>query len=154
MKFLLDSNICIYIMNNRPPEVIHKFKSLEVGEVGISSISVSELHYGACKSRRSKQSLNRLEEFLSPFEILPYDENASIYYGKIRAQLEQQGKVIGPLDLLIAAHALSEESTLITNNEKEFKRVKSLKTENWVYERDSISPTYPPTASSTPRCPS
>ena len=132
MNFLIDTNICIYIMNNRPQEVIQKFKSVDVGQIGISSITVSELHYGVCKSRRRKQSLKRLEEFLIPFKILPYDENASKYYGEIRSQLEKQGNVIGPLDLLIAAHALSKELILVTNNEKEFKRIKSLKVENWV----------------------
>ena len=132
MKFLIDTNICIYIMNNRPPEVIQRFKNIEIGLIGISSISVSELHYGVNKSRCIKHNLKRLEEFLNPFEILPYDENASRYYGKIRSQLENQGNVIGPLDMLIAAHALSEDLILITNNEKEFKRIQAVKVENWV----------------------
>ena len=132
MNFLIDTNICIYIMNNNPPEVIQKFKSMDLGQVGISSITVSELHYGVSKSRHLKQNMKRLEEFLIPFEIFPYDENASRYYGKIRYQLEKQGNVIGPLDLLIAAHALSKDLILITNNEKEFTRIKSLKIENWV----------------------
>ncbi len=132
MNFLIDTDICIYIMNNRPQGVIQKFKSIDLGNIGISSITVSELHYGVCKSKHQKQNLQRLEEFLFPFEILPYDENASKYYGKIRTQLEKKGNVIGPLDLLIAAHALSNNLILITNNEKEFKRIKSLKVENWV----------------------
>ena len=134
MKFLIDTNICIYIINNRPPEVIRKFKSVAVGDIGISSISVSELYYGVSKSRHIKENLKRLEEFLCPFEIIPYDENASKFYGEVRSQLENQGNVIGPLDLLIAAHALSNHLILITNNEKEFKRIKSLKVENWVAE--------------------
>ncbi len=132
MKFLIDTNICIYIMNDHPPEVIQKFKKIGVGDVCISSVTVSELHYGACKSKQIKKNMKRLEEFLSPFEIISYDESASECYGKIRSRLEKQGNVIGPLDMLIAAHALSENLTLITNNEKEFKRVKSLKVENWV----------------------
>ncbi len=131
MKFLIDTNICIYIMNNRPPEVLQKFKSIGVGKVGISSITVSELHYGACKSSHIKKNIKRLDEFLSPFEILSYDENASRYYGKIRSQLEKQGNIIGPLDMLIAAHALSNNLILITNNVKEFMRIKSLQVENW-----------------------
>lgn len=134
MKFLIDTNICIYIINNRPPEVIRKFKSVAIGDIGVSSISVSELYYGVSKSKRIKENLKRLEEFLCPFEIIPYDENASKFYGEIRSQLEKQGNVIGPLDLLIAAHALSNRLILITNNEKEFKRIKSLKVENWVAE--------------------
>jgi tRNA(fMet)-specific endonuclease VapC len=132
MNFLIDTNICIYIMNNRPPEVVQKFKNTEVGFIGLSSITVSELHYGASKSKRQKQSLKRLDEFLTPFDIMPYDENAAKYYETIRSQLEQQGDVIGPLDLLIAAHALSRDLVLVTNNEKEFRRIKSLKVENWV----------------------
>ena len=132
MNFLIDTNICIYIMNKRPPEVIHRFKNMEVGQIGISTITVSELNYGASKSNLRKQNFKRLEEFLAPFEIIPYSQSASKYYGEIRSRLENQGNVIGPLDLLIAAHALSENLTLVTNNEKEFKRIKSLKVENWV----------------------
>ena len=132
MKYLIDTNICIYIMNNHPPEVLEKFKHIGVGEVGISSISVSELHYGACKSKKIEQNIKRLEEFLFPFDILTYDENASREYGKVRSQLEKKGQIIGPLDMLIAAHAISRELTIITNNTKEFRRIRSLKVENWV----------------------
>ncbi|MBW1704105.1 MAG: type II toxin-antitoxin system VapC family toxin [Deltaproteobacteria bacterium] len=132
MNFLIDTNICIYIINKKPPEVIHRFKNIEVGQIGISTITVSELNYGASKSNLQKQNFKRLEEFLAPFEIIPYSQSAAKYYGEIRSQLENQGNVIGPLDLLIAAHALSEKLTLITNNEKEFKRIKTLKVENWV----------------------
>ena len=132
MNFLIDTNICIYIMNKRPPEVIHRFKNIEVGQIGISTITVSELNYGASKSNLRKQNFKRLEEFLAPFEIIPYSQSASKYYGEIRSRLENQGNVIGPLDLLIAANALSKNLTLVTNNEKEFKRIKSLKVENWV----------------------
>ncbi len=130
--FLIDTNICIYIMNDHPPEVIQKFRDIGVGNICISSITVSELQYGAYKSKQIKKNINRLDEFLSPFEILAYNESASNFYGKIRSQLEKTGNVIGPLDMLIAAHALSEKLTLITNNVKEFKRVKSLKIQNWV----------------------
>lgn len=119
-------------MNNRPPEVIRKFKAKDAGQIGISSITVSELSYGVSKSNYQNKNLKRLKEFLTPFEILPYDENASNSYGKIRSQLEKTGDIIRPLDLLIAAHALSLNAILITNNEKEFNRVKSLKIENWV----------------------
>ena len=137
MKFLIDTNICIYIMNNHPPEVLPKFKSIGIGKVGISSITVSELHYGACKSNHIKKNIKRLDEFLSPFEILSYDENASKYYGKIRSQLKKQGNIIGPLDMLIAAHALSNNLILITNNVKEFIRIKFLRVENWVEKQDT-----------------
>jgi len=134
MKFLIDTNICIYIMNNHPPEVFQKFKNIQVGDIGISSITVSELHYGVSKSKRIEKNMKRLEEFLVPFEVLPYDENSSKNYGWIRSHLEKQGNFIGPLDLLIAAHALSNGLILITNNEKEFKRIKSLKIENWAVQ--------------------
>jgi tRNA(fMet)-specific endonuclease VapC len=132
MNFLIDTNICIYIMNKRPPEVILKFKNKEVGQIAISSITVSELQYGVSKSKYREQNLKRLEEFLTPFQILPYDEHASKFYGEIRSQLENKGTIIGPLDLLIAAHALSQNLVLVTNNEKEFKRIPYLKVENWV----------------------
>ena len=131
MMFLIDTNICIYIMNDHPPQVIQKFRKIGVGNICISSITVSELQYGAYKSKQIKKNIKRLDEFLSPFEIISYDESASIHYGKIRSYLEKKGTIIGPLDMLIAAHALSEKLTVITNNEKEFKRVKGLKVENW-----------------------
>ncbi len=132
MNYLIDTNICIYIMNNHPPKVIEKFKKVVVGEVGISSITVSELYYGVYKSSQIDKNSQRAGEFLQPFSILPYDENASRSYGIIRNELEKKGKVIGPLDMLIAAHALSNNLILITNNVKEFKRIKSLRVENWV----------------------
>jgi len=119
-------------MNKRPPEVIQKFKDKEVGQIGISSITVSELQYGVSKNKFQERNLRRMEEFLTPFQILSYDESASKFYGKIRSQLESQGSIIGPLDLLIAAHALSQNLVLVTNNEKEFNRIPSLKVENWV----------------------
>ena len=132
MKYLIDTNICIYIMNKMPPEVIQKFKNQDVGQISISSITVSELQYGVFKSRFQKENLTRLEEFLTPFQVLSYDEDASRYYGEIRSKLEAEGTIIGPLDLLIAAHALSQKLILVTNNQKEFQRIPSLKVENWV----------------------
>ncbi len=132
IKYLIDTNICIYIMNKRPIGIIHKFKLFEVGEIGVSTITVSELQYGVSKSKNRRLNKQRIEEFLFPLEILPYDEIAASIYGDIRLQLEKRGEPIGPLDLLIAAHALSRNLVLISNNEKEFKRVKNLKVENWV----------------------
>ena len=131
IKYLIDTNICIYIMNKRPTGIIHKFKLFDVGEIGVSTITVSELQYGVSKSKNRRLNKQRIEEFLSPLEILPYDEIAASIYGDIRLQLEKRGEPIGPLDLLIAAHALSRNLVLISNNEKEFKRVKKLKVENW-----------------------
>lgn len=131
MNYLIDTNICIYVMNQRPPEIIQKFKNTKIGQIAISTITVSELSYGVAKSKYQKQNAKRLEEFLAPFEILPYDEEASKHYGIIRSQLENRGNVIGPLDMLIAAHALSKDLVLVTNNEKEFNRIEALKIENW-----------------------
>ena len=132
IKYLIDTNICIYIMNKRPIGIIHKFKQFDVGEIGVSTITVSELQYGVSKSKHRRLNKQRIEEFLFPLEILPYDEIAATIYGDIRVQSEKRGEPIGPLDLLIAAHALSRNLVLISNNEKEFKRVKNLKVENWV----------------------
>jgi tRNA(fMet)-specific endonuclease VapC len=132
IKYLLDTNICIYIMNQRPLEIIHKFKQFNVGDIGISTITVSELQYGAVKSKNPKLNLQRVEEFLAPLELLPYDHNAANFYGEIRYNLEKKGQVIGPLDMLIAAHALSNDIILVTNNEKEFQRVNHLRIENWI----------------------
>ena len=119
-------------MNEHPIGIIQKFKQFDIGEIGVSTITVSELQYGVCKSKKRRLNKQRVEEFLYPLEILPYDEIAADIYGEIRLQLEKRGKSIGPLDLLIAAHALSRNLILVTNYEKEFKRIKSLKVANWV----------------------
>ena len=132
IKYLIDTDICIYILNNRPIGVIQKFKQFDVGEIAVSTITVSELQYGVAKSKNRKLNKQRVEEFLAPIEILPYDEIAASIYGEIRLQLEKNGEPIGPLDLLIAAQALGGNFVLITNNEKEFKRVNNLEVENWV----------------------
>jgi tRNA(fMet)-specific endonuclease VapC len=118
-------------MNNRPTDVIQKFKQFSPGEIGISTISVSELQYGVAKSTHRNENQLRLDEFLAPLEILTYDEIAARTYGDIRFQLEKYGKPIGPLDLLIAAHALSRNLIIVTNNVIEFGRIKKLKVENW-----------------------
>ena len=132
MKHMLDTNICIYIMNRRPLEVIRRFKQFDVGDIGISSITVSELYYGVNKSQNPEKNLQRLTDFLMPFDVIPYDEDAANVYGRIRVQLQRQGQLIGPMDLLIAAHALSRDLILVTNNDREFRRVAGLTVENWV----------------------
>jgi tRNA(fMet)-specific endonuclease VapC len=119
-------------MNKHPAKVIKKFRQFELGEIGISTITVSELQYGVAKSTHREKNQKRLTEFLTPLEILAYNEMAARVYGDIRFYLEKRGQLIGPLDLLIAAHALSRDLILITNNDKEFKRVKHLKVENWI----------------------
>ena len=126
IKYLIDTNICIYIINKRPIGIIQKFKQFDVGKIGVSTITVSELQYGVSKSKNRRLNKQRIEEFLSPREILAYDEIAVSIYGEIRLQLEKDGEAIGPLDLLIAAQALSRNLILITNNEKEFKRVQTV----------------------------
>jgi tRNA(fMet)-specific endonuclease VapC len=131
MRYLIDTNICIYLMNQKPHRLIQKLKYFQVGDIGLSSITLAELQYGVSKSKSKRNNQIRLNEFLVPFEILPFDERHTITYGEIRSQLKKVRKIIGPLDLLIAAHALSEEFILITNNDKEFKRVKGLSVENW-----------------------
>lgn len=119
-------------MNNRPVKVIQKFKQYELGEIAVSAVTVSELQYGISRSTKHSQNRQRVEDFLLPLEFLPYDELAAYSYGEIRYQLEKRGKTIGPLDLMIAAHALSRNLILVTNNSGEFNRVKNLKVENWV----------------------
>ena len=134
MIYLLDTNICIYIMNQGPVEVIKRFRQCEPGEIGISTVTLSELQYGVAKSSQPRKNKARVDEFLVPFEILAYDQKAANIYGNIRSQLEKKGMPIGPLDMLIAAHAISRDLVLITNNEKEFRRIGKLKVENWTRE--------------------
>ena len=129
---MLDTNICIYIIRNKPENVREKFKEFDIGDLVLSSITVSELYYGAYKSQYIEKNLLALEHFLRPFDILEYDLKASIEYGKIRATLEKSGKIISGLDMLIAAHELSNKMTLVTNNIKEFERVENLVLDNWV----------------------
>lgn len=133
MKYLLDTNICIYIINEKPGKVLEKFAQYPVHEFGISSITHAELQYGVQKSKHKKQNQNALDEFLTPLTILPFQgRDVVVHYGKIRAGLESKGMVIGPFDMLIAAYAVSLDMTIISNNIKEFSRVPDLKCENWV----------------------
>jgi len=129
---MLDTNICIYIIKNKPISVIKKFQEYDVGDISLSTITVSELYYGAYKSAYVEKNLLALEHFLQPFNIVEYDLKASCEYGNIRASLEKEGKVIGGLDMQIAAHAKSLDMTLVTNNTKEFIRVENLILDNWV----------------------
>ena len=131
MKYLLDTNICITLINERPKKVLAHFKRHSLGDIGISSITASELAFGVAKSGSAKNSA-ALEAFLLPLNVVDYDAGAAMIYGDIRATLEKQGKTIGPLDMLIAASALSRQLILVTNNEKEFRRISKLKVENWL----------------------
>jgi len=131
IKYMLDTNICIYIIKQKPENVIERFRQAQVSEIGVSSTTLSELEYGVMKSAKSEQNKLALVQFIAPIEISAYDDVAAQHYGKISAHLERQGTPIGSLDMLIAAHTLSQNSVLITNNESEFKRVSNLKIENW-----------------------
>jgi tRNA(fMet)-specific endonuclease VapC len=131
MEYLLDTNICIYIIKRKPIAVFERFKNLPIGSIGISSITLAELQFGIRKSSDPERNQEALDKFLTPLEIVDFDHQADIEYGIIRADLERRGTPIGPLDTLIAAHAKSLGIVLITNNEKEFLRVQQLKVENW-----------------------
>ena len=130
MEYLLDTNICIYIIKKNPLIVFDKFRSLSIGSIGISTITLAELQFGIMKSSNPEKNQEAIDKFLTPLVILDFDFNATIEYGKIRAYLEKKGTPIGPLDTLIAAHAKSQDLTLITNNVREFERIPSLKIEN------------------------
>ena len=135
MTYLLDTDICIYIMNQRPRHVFERFSREPFGTIGISSISVAELSYGMAKSARANENLSVLEEFLYPLTVHHFDSRAARAYGAVRVTLERQGTPIGANDLFIAAHALSLDATLITNNTREFSCVPNLPLENWIDEQ-------------------
>jgi len=130
-RFLLDTNICIYIRRNRPAQVLRRFERLAVGEAAISVITYGELRYAAEKSETRTASLDRLLELISLVPALPRPERAGQAYGYIRASLERAGQTLGNNDLWIGAHALAAGLVLVTNNEREFKRVPGLALENW-----------------------
>ena len=128
---LLDTNICIHVINTRPQAVLERFRQYRMGEIGICSVVAAELAYGVAKSG-SARNRQALEMFLAPLAILPFDEAAVWVYGDLRAELERKGAPIGALDTMIAAHALSQQSTLVTNNTRQFARVPGLALEDWV----------------------
>ena len=130
MRYLLDTNICIYVINERPPAVLARFLEHEPDGIGISVITASELFWGVRKSG-SRRNAEALERFLAPLTVADYDLAAARAYGEVRAGLERKGTPIGPLDLQIAAHALALQVTLVSNNLREFKRVPGLKLDNW-----------------------
>lgn len=130
MKYLLDTDICIYLINERPKGVLARFRRHAVGEIGVSTITVSELAYGVARTG-SARNRAALDAFVLPLEIAAYDLAAALRYGEVRAELARRGQPIGPLDTQIAAHALSLGVTLVTNNEREFRRVTGLRVENW-----------------------
>jgi len=132
MKWLLDTNVCIAIIRRQPESVLKRLRGKEIGQVGISSITLAELEFGAAKSQRSEQARLALAEFLLPLESAPFDDPAAAAYGPIRAVLEKNGKPVGPLDTLIAAHSLALGTVLVTSNTREFARVPGLTVDDWV----------------------
>jgi len=132
MVHLLDTSICIYFLNRTSARIISQFKRFPPSQIKLPSITVAELFYGAEKSKAKKKNWAIVENFVSTFEIVPFDEKSCKIYAGIRASLEKSGVPIGPMDLLIASISLANNSILVSNNIKEFRRIKGLKLENWV----------------------
>ncbi len=132
MKYLLDTNICIYIINKRPVTVLDNIRSKHPDEISISSITIAELNYGAERSQNPHQNRIAILEFLIPFSLLDFDQRAASYYGIIREKLESKGTPIGPMDLLLVSQATAYNLIFVTNNIKEFKRIDYLRLENWL----------------------
>ena len=138
MKYLFDTNICIYLINKKIKYLIDRVEKLGIEKIGISSITIAELEYGIAKSDSTRKEENRIAllEFLVPFKFINFNQNDAYEYGKIRQDLQLKGKAIGNMDILIGSQAVSRELILVTNNEKEFKRIENLKIENWIKEQE------------------
>jgi tRNA(fMet)-specific endonuclease VapC len=132
MRYLLDTSICVELIRGRAPRVFNRLRKLAVDEAGISSITLAELQYGVGKSSSPARHRELLAKFLAPLAVVPFDDSPAQAYGDLRAALEREGTPIGPLDTLIAAHAVSVNATLLTSNEREFRRVRGLRVENWL----------------------
>ncbi|HOS96306.1 MAG TPA: type II toxin-antitoxin system VapC family toxin [Deltaproteobacteria bacterium] len=131
MRYLLDTNICIFIIKQQPIQVVNRLRRLSPGDAAVSAVTVAELEYGAAKSSRPEQNREALLAFTTPLEVIPFDDHATMHYGEIRWHLERKGLVIGAMDMLIAAQARSRALTLVTNNLREFKRIPDLQLEDW-----------------------
>ena len=131
LQYMLDTNICIYVIKAYPPELLDRFNSL-AEQLCVSAITFGELQYGAEKSERRLQNLQAVEHFSARLEVLSFSPKAAVHYGQLRAELERAGTPIGPHDMLIAAHARSEGLVVVTNNRREFDRIAGLRVENWV----------------------
>ncbi|WP_266020116.1 type II toxin-antitoxin system tRNA(fMet)-specific endonuclease VapC [Brucella intermedia] len=129
--YMLDTNICIYVMKNYPPSVLERFNSL-AEHLCISSITLGELHYGAQKSARREHNLMAIEHFVARLDVLPFAGKAAVHYGQVRAELERAGTPCGPHDMQIGAHARSEGLIIVTNNMCEFVRMPGVRAENWL----------------------
>lgn len=130
--WMLDTDICIALIKRQPRELINRLQRHKPGEIAISSITLSELSFGVAKSSHPEKNQTALEQFLLPLEVLAFDDVAASCHGHVRAALERGGSPIGPLDTLIASHALSINATIVTNNVREFSRVTKLRVENWM----------------------
>jgi tRNA(fMet)-specific endonuclease VapC len=133
ITYMLDTHICIYVINARPPKVLARFRQERLGSIGVSSVTAAELAFGVAKSG-SARNREALEMFLAPLEVMPFDASAVWRYGELRAGLERRGQPIGALDTMIAAHALAANTILVTNSTREFARVPALRLENWADE--------------------
>ena len=131
MRYMLDTDTCIYIMKHHPPQARERLRKIALGQVGISSIVLAELMHGIAKSEHKRRNEEALEDFLVYCEVRDWPCEAARIYGEVRTELERKGKTIGSNDLLIAVHALAINAILVTNNRREFSRVASLKTQNW-----------------------
>lgn len=134
MRYLLDSDTCIYLINRRAghERVLARLDGVARTLTLISAVTAAELHHGAAKSARRAENLRRLALFLAGFEVVAFDETAAVMYGQVRMDLEARGRPIGPLDTLIAAHAVALRAVLVTNNTREFSRIRGLKLQNWL----------------------
>nr|CBX31427.1 Uncharacterized protein HI0947 [uncultured Desulfobacterium sp.] len=132
MMYMIDTDICIYIIKHKPTSVLERLRMLQPRQLAMSVITFAELMNGARKSQHVEANIAKLNELSELIEIYSFDKKAAVFYGDVRSALEKKGEIIGSNDLLIAAHALSLNLILVTNNEKEFKRVDGLKLENWV----------------------
>lgn len=131
MLYMLDTNICIYLIKKRSDELLNRMRVFRTSEIGVSVVTVAELQYGVSKSENKKRNQAALEAFLLPLDIADFSVDVTVMYGHLRAELESNGQPIGPLDTMIAAHALSFDVPLVTNNTREFERVRGLRVEDW-----------------------
>ena len=129
--YFLDTDICIYLLTGRVPEVERRLLDVALNEIGTTAITAAELRFGALKSSRPRQNMERVESFLAPLVLAAFDDRAAIHFARIKAVLSKSGKLIGPMDLLIAAISLANKATLVSNNVREFSRVPGLEVDNW-----------------------
>jgi tRNA(fMet)-specific endonuclease VapC len=130
LRYMLDTDICIYAMKQRPDSLAHRFDEVS-DQLSISTVTAGELIYGAEKSARVTANLQAIEAFLARLEVLPFDAKAAAHFAQVRAELERAGRPIGAYDLMIGGHARSQGLVLVTNNEREFSRIPGLRVENW-----------------------